>query len=57
LLDVGGKRRLAIEANREVLLAGLQVVDMPGIDDLNIINEAKRRNRNSDDNLFGPTDF
>jgi len=43
LLDIGDKRLLAMRENREVLIAGLKVIDVPGIDDLGILEEANRR--------------
>jgi len=38
LITLAEKRREAIESNREVLIAGLKVVNVPGIEDLGIIN-------------------
>lgn len=47
LLEIAGQRLIAIEANRLILIAGLQVVQLPGIEDLDILLEkGKRRNRN-----------
>lgn len=37
LLDIASKRITALESNREVLIAGLKVVDVPGVDDLGVI--------------------
>jgi len=39
LLDIGQERALAITKNREILVAGLHVVDVPGISDLGLIIE------------------
>ncbi|TSD00511.1 MAG: hypothetical protein Greene101449_121 [Candidatus Peregrinibacteria bacterium Greene1014_49] len=48
LLEVAQHRIVAIEANRLILIAGLQVVQLPGIEDLDILLEkGKRRNRNT----------
>lgn len=43
LLEIAGRRILAIEANRLILIAGLQVVQIPGIEDLDILLEKGRR--------------
>lgn len=43
LLAIAEARALAIEQNREVLIAGLKVVDLPGIDDLGILEEVRTR--------------
>ncbi|OGJ67167.1 hypothetical protein A3B61_03250 [Candidatus Peribacteria bacterium RIFCSPLOWO2_01_FULL_53_10] len=46
LLEIAEQRIIAIEANRLILIAGLQVVQLPGIEDLDILLEkGKRRNR------------
>lgn len=37
LLAISAKRKTAIEANREVIIAGLSVVQLPGIEDLDIL--------------------
>ncbi len=37
LLDIADKRLAALNGNREVLIAGLRVVDVPGVDDLGVI--------------------
>ncbi|MBI1812257.1 hypothetical protein HY285_01795 [Candidatus Peregrinibacteria bacterium] len=47
LIAVANKRKAAIEENREVLIAGLKVVDVPGIEDLGILNGAKGTKRSS----------
>ncbi|MBT4120182.1 MAG: hypothetical protein HOG89_02780 [Candidatus Peribacter sp.] len=41
LHDVIVKRLQAVEANREILIAGLRVIDVPGIVDFNILEEGK----------------
>lgn len=41
LLDIAKERLTAIEGNREVLIAGLRVVDLPGIENLDILGEGK----------------
>lgn len=39
LLKIGVKRSEAITANRRILIAGLKVVDVPGIDEFNLIEK------------------
>ena len=39
LLEVGEDRHEAIARNREILIAGLQVIEVPGIEDLKIVIE------------------
>jgi len=41
LLNIAVQRTQAIEANREILIAGLKVVDVPGISDLGILQAGK----------------
>lgn len=43
LVPTGEERLQAIERNREVLIAGLKVVEVPGIEDLGLIEEGDRR--------------
>lgn len=43
LLKIGEERYQAIEKNREVLIAGLTVVEIPGIEDLKILEEQRGR--------------
>lgn len=43
LLKIGEERYQAIEKNREVLIAGLMVVEIPGIKDLKILEEQRGR--------------
>lgn len=52
LVDVASERLAAIAENRELLIAGLKVVDMPGIEDLGIIIE-KNSKRSTNGNVFG----
>lgn len=42
LLMLYGEKILAIQSNREILIAGTKVVDVPGIDDLQIITRNKK---------------
>ena len=44
LVDVAGKRIVAIESNRKILIAGLKVVDLPGVNELGIVVEPTSQN-------------
>lgn len=61
LLTLYGQKILAIEQNREILISGLKVVDVPGIEDLKIIQRntssnlgTSRTDSNAFDTLFQP---
>jgi len=56
LLEVAEERVLAIQQNREVLIAGLKVVEVPGIEPLGILEEQRRRG-GSRDNPFDLEDL
>lgn len=45
LLEIADERLAAMRQNREPLIAGLRVVDVPGIDDLGLIEEGMRGRR------------
>jgi hypothetical protein len=45
LLEVAEVRLLAIQENRQILIAGLKVVEVPGIEDIGLILEKSRFNR------------
>jgi hypothetical protein len=47
LLMMYGQKILAIQKNREALIIGIHVVDVPGIDDLKLIERAKNTRSNS----------
>lgn len=56
LIDAGTVRWNAITRNREALIAGVEVIDVPGAEDIGIIREetsAERRARNSNQGIFG----
>lgn len=53
LLTVYGEKILAIQKNREALISGTKVVDVPGIDDLNLIERQRRSSRTGG---FGASD-
>lgn len=40
LLDIAESRIKALESNREILIAGLRVVDVPGVEDLGVLEGA-----------------
>jgi hypothetical protein len=48
LITIAGERLVAIEANRAILIAGLRVVELPGIEDLNILRDRKSRRRSKE---------
>jgi|GEM_PF-1614930 len=55
-LDTAAERLAAIDANREALIAGVSVTDIPGADDLGVLEEAERGRRRADPKyVFGPT--
>lgn len=45
LLEVANERLYAMRENREPLIAGLRVVEVPGIEDLGLLEEGMRRRR------------
>ncbi len=53
LNQIADRRLSAIKANREILIAGLAVVNVPGIDDLNILKKANGSNSTNGTGLFG----
>lgn len=52
LLDLAKKRKAVIEENRELLLAGLKVTDIPGLEDLGLVNKATS-SRSKGSSTFG----
>ncbi|MDA1208914.1 MAG: hypothetical protein O2904_02680 [bacterium] len=46
LLEITKERIFAIQSNREVLIAGVKVREVPGIEDLDILDDTKRFSRN-----------
>ncbi len=55
-LDIAAERLAAIDANREALIAGVSVTDIPGADDLGVLLDAPRRTRRPNpEEVFGPT--
>ena len=57
LLQLYGKKILAIQQNREALIAGVKVIDVPGADELQVLEKrrASRRGRDGYDSLFDDT--
>lgn len=53
LLEVAGERLQAVQNNREILIAGLRVIDVPGIVDLNILEEGRSWRRRGGSSIFG----
>lgn len=47
LLKIADERLVAMRQNRALLIAGLRVVEVPGIEDLGILEEGMRRRRES----------
>lgn len=52
LIKIGSERLSAIRANREVLIAGLHVENVPGIDDLGILKDKYHRNSGNRSGYF-----
>lgn len=53
LNQIANKRLNAIQSNREVLIAGLSVVNVPGIDDLDILKKGNGSQSTNGTSLFG----
>lgn len=54
MLEIADERLEVIVRNREVLIAGLRVTDMPGIESLQLLDESGKNRRNSNrDDIFG----
>ena len=53
LLEITGDRLQAIENNREILIAGLRVINVPGISDLNILEKGKSWKKRGNKDIFG----
>lgn len=54
-LDLAAERLVAIDANREALIAGVTVIDIPGADDLGVLEKTGFRRRRADPKqVFGP---
>ncbi len=47
-----GEKLLAMQRNREALIAGITIIDIPGVEELKLIQRDKRRNNTSLDELL-----
>lgn len=57
-LDDAAERIQAIDANREALIAGVSVTDVPGAEDLGVLEDAPRGSRTPDpEDVFGSPNF
>lgn len=52
LLDIAKDRYQAVSNNREILIAGLRVIDVPGIKDLNILEKGSKWSRRGGSGFF-----
>jgi hypothetical protein len=52
LLKVAAQRVQAVEVNREILVAGLRVIDVPGIADFNILEKGKSWKKRKGKSIF-----
>jgi hypothetical protein len=52
LLEIIVERLQAVETNREILIAGLRVIDVPGIADFNILEEGKSWRKKKGSSIF-----
>ena len=58
LVDVGKERLIAVENNRGALIAGVSVVEVPGIEEIGVLKTTRRRSRSSSlDSIFDPGTF
>lgn len=53
-LETTQERLTAIEANRKALIAGVQVTEVPGIEDIGVLKSNDRRRSRGGGNLFDP---
>lgn len=47
LLEIADERLNAMQTNREALIAGVKVIEVPGVDDLGLLEKGRYRRRNS----------
>lgn len=52
LYEITAIRLQAVENNREILIAGLQVIQVPGIDDIGILQEGKKWRKKRSSEIF-----
>lgn len=55
-LDFAAEKLQAIDANREALIAGVSVVDIPGADELGVLRSGGRRSTADPEDVFGPVE-
>ncbi len=56
-LELAAERVVALDANREALIAGVSVIDLPSSEDLGVLEEAERGQRRADpEDVFGPVE-
>lgn len=54
-VEVGAERLTAIEENRSALIAGVQVIEVPGIEDIGVLKTSRRRrSRGVTESMFDP---
>ena len=53
LYEITGDRLQAVETNREILIAGLRVINVPGISDFNILEKGKSWKKRGSEDIFG----
>lgn len=47
LLEIADERLNAMQTNREALIAGVRVIEVPGVEDLGVLEQGRYRRRNS----------
>lgn len=47
LLEIADERLNAMQTNREALIAGIRVIEVPGVEDLGVLEQGRYRRRNS----------
>ena len=52
LRDIAAKKLQAVSNNREILIAGLKVIEVPGIEDLRILEEGSKWRKNKGESIF-----
>lgn len=57
LINIGTQRLSAIQQNRSALIAGVNVIDVPGIEQIGILNTTRSRSRSVSSSIFDPGGF
>lgn len=55
-LELAAERSVAIDENRDALIAGVSVLDIPGAEELGVIRAGNRRRGLDVETVFGPTE-